>query len=84
MNDKIHELCQNSESHFTCTVFSNGSVHTAWFSVPFMRFVDGLKMGRYIFDSCNRVATRLMRMNGPDLILKFFNRMNGAVYAVPF
>ncbi len=46
------------QSHFTRTVFSNGTVHLAQFLVPFMQFVDGSKMGRHIFDSYNCVATR--------------------------
>ncbi len=36
--------------------FSNGTVHPAQFSVLFMRFVDGSKMGRHIFDPSNYVA----------------------------
>ncbi len=46
-----------STSHFTCTFFSNNTVHPALFLAPFMRFVDGSKMGRHIFDPPNRVAT---------------------------
>ncbi len=43
-------------------------------------------MRRYIFEPSNHVATghRTLRMNGPDLILKFLNHMNGTAYAVPF
>ncbi len=38
------------ESPFMCTVFSIGTVHPAQFWVWFMQFVDGLKVGRHIFD----------------------------------
>ncbi len=79
---------------FHMYAFSNSTIYLAWFSVPFMRFVDESKMGRHIFDPfkhvatrpcvwmvqiypSNRVATRTVSMNGPDLILKFLNRMNG-------
>ncbi len=47
----------SSKSHFTCTVFSNGTVHPARFLVPFMRFVDGSKMGQHIFDPSNCLTT---------------------------
>ncbi len=54
----VHAI-QKFKSHFTYMVFSNGNVHPAWFSVPFIWFMDESKLGRHIFDPSNRVTARL-------------------------
>ncbi len=65
------------EPYFTCTVFSNGTVYSARFSVPLMRR-GRIEDGIAYFWSVQRCSNRTVRMNSPDLILKFLNHMNGA------